>query len=67
MVSRLGLGKNNHLSYASLALNPRNAYREYKDQHAQHNQSAQCKLSEPINFAGERNDGQTVRTSLIKL
>ena len=26
MVRRLGLGKNNHLSYASLALNPRDAY-----------------------------------------
>ena len=25
MVRRLGLGKNNHLTYASLALNPRNA------------------------------------------
>ena len=24
MVRRLGLGKNNHLTYASLALNPRN-------------------------------------------
>ena len=31
MVRRLGLGKNNHLTYASLALNPRNkAYNEAK-------------------------------------
>ena len=28
MVRRLGLGKNNHLSYASLALNPRNVETE---------------------------------------
>ena len=30
MVRRLGLGKNNHLTYASLALNPRNSAILYK-------------------------------------
>ena len=29
MVRRLGLGKNNHLSYASLALNPRLIYQTH--------------------------------------
>ena len=34
MVRRLGLGKNNHLTYASLALNPRTVIlvkKEYED------------------------------------
>ena len=30
MVRRLGLGKNNHLTYASLALNPRNVNEKYE-------------------------------------
>ena len=31
MVRRLGLGKNNHLTYASLALNPRDTVLEFKE------------------------------------
>ena len=39
MVRRLGLGKNNHLTYTSLALNPRNepiAYVSFYNMHSPH-------------------------------
>ena len=60
MVRRLGLGKNNHLTYASLALNPRCAPSKDSDQPA-HQCSLMCSLIRV--FAGLCVDSQGSKTS----
>ena len=61
MVRRLGLGKNNHLTYASLALNPRYAVSEGPDQQSVQSDlglRCQCLLTEALNTTEYMNGEQ---------
>ena len=54
MVRRLGLGKNNHLTYASLALNPRYGYLCYIDY------GCQCSIVQKLPLEGSKIGGHAL-------
>ena len=52
MVRRLGLGENNHLTYASLALNPRSIWRLWGASNEYPNHMNQCMTKPTIRLVG---------------